>query len=80
MGQVEVADQVEVLEWLANATGYLDMTKVAIHGWSYGGYLALMALVKFPHVFKVRNTEQSSTGTICTVARTSRLHYCCSQH
>ncbi len=53
MGQVEMADQVEVLTWLSSVAGYLDMERVAVHGWSYGGYLALMGLVQFPGTFRV---------------------------
>jgi dipeptidyl-peptidase 9 len=54
MGQVEMNDQVEVLRWLSSVAGYLDMDRVAIHGWSYGGYLALMAILQYPKQFKVR--------------------------
>lgn len=36
MGTVELADQVEVLKILADQLGFIDMTRVAIHGWSYG--------------------------------------------
>ncbi|RWS14610.1 Dipeptidyl peptidase 9-like protein [Dinothrombium tinctorium] len=53
MGQVEVADQVEVLQWLAENTGYIDMSRIAIHGWSYGGYLSLMCFGQRPDIFKV---------------------------
>lgn len=53
LGQVELTDQVEVLHWLASVTGYLDLSRVAIHGWSYGGYLSLMALVQYPRDFKL---------------------------
>lgn len=53
MGQVEIADQVEVLTWLAETTGYIDMKRIAVHGWSYGGYLSLMALAQRPDIFKV---------------------------
>ncbi|OTF76710.1 dipeptidyl peptidase 8-like protein [Euroglyphus maynei] len=52
LGQVEIDDQVEALQWLADNTGFIDMNRVAIHGWSFGGYLSLMALVKRPDVFK----------------------------
>ena len=53
MGQVELADQVEVMSWLGSVAGYLDLDRVAVHGWSYGGYLSLMALAQFPKLFKV---------------------------
>ena len=53
LGQVELADQVEVLRWLAENTGYIDLNRVAIKGWSYGGYLALIGLVQYPDVFKI---------------------------
>lgn len=52
-GTVEVEDQIEVLQWLAESLGYIDMSRVAIHGWSYGGYLSLMALAQHPEIFKV---------------------------
>eukprot|EP00455_Lapot_gusevi_P038187 TRINITY_DN4277_c0_g1_i6.p1 TRINITY_DN4277_c0_g1~~TRINITY_DN4277_c0_g1_i6.p1 ORF type:complete len:808 (+),score=168.22 TRINITY_DN4277_c0_g1_i6:96-2519(+) len=52
MGQVEVADQVSLVSELV-ARGYTDPARVAITGWSYGGYLTLMALALAPHVFKI---------------------------
>lgn len=56
MGTVELNDQVEVLRWLAETTGYIDLNRVALHGWSYGGYLSLMGLIQHPDVFKVPPT------------------------
>lgn len=53
MGQVEVDDQVEGLQYLAAKYRFIDLERVAIHGWSYGGYLSLMALVRRPDIFKV---------------------------
>lgn len=53
MGTVELDDQVKVLQILAEALGYIDMSRVAIHGWSYGGYLSLMGLIQYPEIFKV---------------------------
>ncbi|KAH8340890.1 hypothetical protein KR059_009332 [Drosophila kikkawai] len=53
MGQVELTDQVDALRILADQLGYIDMDRVAIHGWSYGGYLSLMGLVQYPKIFKV---------------------------
>ena len=57
MGTVELNDQVEVLRWLADTTEYIDLNRVAIHGWSYGGYLSLMGLIQYPEVFKVKITK-----------------------
>ena len=53
LGQVELKDQLEVLNLLASDMAFLDMTRVAINGWSYGGYLALRGLVDHPDFFKV---------------------------
>lgn len=53
LGTLEVEDQVEGLQWLASNVDFIDPARVAIHGWSYGGYLALMGLVQRPEVFKV---------------------------
>lgn len=36
MGQVELTDQVDALRILAEQLGYIDMNRIAIHGWSYG--------------------------------------------
>uniref|UniRef100_A0A7N4NPR8 dipeptidyl-peptidase IV n=1 Tax=Sarcophilus harrisii TaxID=9305 RepID=A0A7N4NPR8_SARHA len=53
MGQVEIEDQVEGLHFVAEKYGFIDLNRVAIHGWSYGGFLSLMGLIHKPHVFKV---------------------------
>lgn len=53
MGTVELSDQVEVLKLLSDELGYFDLNRVALHGWSYGGYLSLMGLIQYPEVFKV---------------------------
>jgi dipeptidyl-peptidase-4 len=52
MGNVEVQDQVAGVEWLV-AQGLTDPKRVAIHGWSYGGYMAAMALARAPATFQV---------------------------
>uniref|UniRef100_UPI003754AF74 prolyl oligopeptidase family serine peptidase n=1 Tax=Salmonella sp. s51933 TaxID=3160127 RepID=UPI003754AF74 len=53
LGRVEIDDQVEALLHLANTTDYVDQKRVAIHGWSYGGYLSLLGLIQRPEIFKV---------------------------
>ncbi|XP_060862612.1 dipeptidyl peptidase 9 [Metopolophium dirhodum] len=53
LGTVELSDQIEVLQWLAGYLGYIDMNRLAIHGWSYGGYLSLMGLATYSNIFKL---------------------------
>lgn len=57
MGTVEIGDQVAGLQYLASTLGFIDMSRVAIHGWSYGGYMSLMGLVQRPDVFKVKSSN-----------------------
>ena len=52
MGNVEVQDQEAGVRWLV-AAGLTDPNRVAIHGWSYGGYMAAMALARAPKTFQV---------------------------
>jgi dipeptidyl-peptidase-4 len=44
-------DQVEALEAAAEYCTDLDLGRVAIRGWSFGGYLAAMAVLRRPDVF-----------------------------
>lgn len=77
MGTVELNDQVEVLRWLAETTGYIDLNRVALHGWSYGGYLSLMGLIQYSDVFKVTNTIQTTevaAGDSSRIAETNVSH------
>uniref|UniRef100_A0A8C6PXZ9 dipeptidyl-peptidase IV n=1 Tax=Nothobranchius furzeri TaxID=105023 RepID=A0A8C6PXZ9_NOTFU len=50
---VTLEDQVEGLHYIANKYKFVDLSRVAIHGWSYGGFLSLMGLVHRPETFKV---------------------------
>ena len=44
-------DQVEALNAAATAYPDLDLTRVGIRGWSHGGYLAALAVLRRPDVF-----------------------------
>jgi dipeptidyl-peptidase-4 len=44
-------DQVEALHAAAAAYPDLDLTRVGIRGWSHGGYLAALAILRRPDVF-----------------------------
>ncbi|GEC09144.1 peptidase [Streptomyces spinoverrucosus] len=50
MASVVLQDQVDALQALA-ADFPLDLTRVAIRGWSFGGYLAGLAVLRRPDVF-----------------------------
>jgi dipeptidyl-peptidase-4 len=44
-------DQVDALHATADRFGFLDLDKVGIRGWSFGGYLAAMSVLRRPDVF-----------------------------
>ena len=44
-------DQVDALHAAAERFGFLDLSRVGIRGWSFGGYLAAMAVLRRPDVF-----------------------------
>ncbi|MAI89199.1 S9 family peptidase [Ponticaulis sp.] len=47
MGIPEVRDQLVGVEWL-RAQPFVDKNRIAIEGWSYGGYMTLMAILQAP--------------------------------
>jgi dipeptidyl-peptidase-4 len=50
LGDLEVADQVAGVKWAIDE-GIADKHRVAVSGWSYGGYMALKCLAGRPDVF-----------------------------
>jgi dipeptidyl-peptidase 4 len=46
-----LADQVEALQSAAEECTDLDLTRVGIRGWSFGGYLSALAVLRRPDVF-----------------------------
>jgi dipeptidyl-peptidase-4 len=49
---VSLTDQVDALHAVADLyPGLLDLDRVAIRGWSYGGYLSALAVLRRPDVF-----------------------------
>ncbi|MBA4180415.1 MAG: S9 family peptidase [Anaerolinea sp.] len=51
-GTVEVEDQVAGVRYLSSL-GYVDADRIGIYGWSYGGYMTCMAMMRNPEIFKV---------------------------
>ncbi|XP_045483534.1 inactive dipeptidyl peptidase 10 isoform X2 [Harmonia axyridis] len=52
LGSIEVADQLEVTEYLRDTLHFIDKKKVAVWGWSYGGFVAALALANPKAVFQ----------------------------
>ena len=51
-GRIPIDDQVEALQALGARFRELDLGRVGIYGWSFGGYMAALAVLKRPDVFK----------------------------
>jgi dipeptidyl-peptidase-4 len=51
-GEVPLADQVAGLKALGAKLPELDLSRVGITGWSFGGYMAALAVIRRPDVFK----------------------------
>ncbi len=51
LAAVTLDDQVEGLQAVAKEVPDLDLTRVGIRGWSFGGYLAALAVLRRPDVF-----------------------------
>ncbi|GEM_PF-1525452 len=53
MGDIELKDQIEGVNYICSRFHFIDKNRVGIWGWSYGGYMTLMAMTKFAPFFKV---------------------------
>ena len=52
LGVKEIADQMKGVEVLSQL-GYVDMDRLGVHGWSYGGFMTTSLMLKQPETFKV---------------------------
>ena len=50
MGSIEIEDQVKGVDYLRSLP-FVDPARIGVWGWSYGGYMALMAMVRAPEHF-----------------------------
>jgi dipeptidyl-peptidase 4 len=69
LARVVLDDQIEALHALAE-THPLDLTRVGIRGWSFGGYLAALAVLRRPDVF-----HAAVAGAPVTDQRLYDTHY-----
>lgn len=51
LGKYEIEDQIAAAKWFGKQS-YIDKSRIGIFGWSYGGYMASLALTKGADVFK----------------------------
>ena len=52
LGKYEIEDQLKGVEYLKSIP-FIDSDKMAVHGWSYGGFMTTSLMVKTPGTFKV---------------------------
>lgn len=52
LGKIEVEDQIEGLGFLKTLP-FANMYKIAVHGWSFGGFMTASLMLKSPDMFKV---------------------------
>ena len=52
LGQVEMQDQMKGVDFLRTRP-YVDMQRLGVHGWSFGGFMTISLMVNYPDVFKV---------------------------
>lgn len=52
LGKYEIEDQIAAAKWLGNQS-YIDKDRIGIFGWSFGGYMASLALTKGADTFKL---------------------------
>lgn len=51
LGKYEIEDRITAAKWLGNQS-YVDKSRIGIFGWSFGGYMASLAMTKGADVFK----------------------------
>ena len=52
LGQIEMQDQMKGVDYLRTLP-YVDMNRLGVHGWSYGGFMTTSLMTNYPDVFKV---------------------------
>ncbi|MBL9135694.1 MAG: prolyl oligopeptidase family serine peptidase, partial [Verrucomicrobiales bacterium] len=60
-GELPIQDQARVLQSLGRDRPWLDLKRVGIYVWSFGGYASALAVLKRPAVFKAAVAEAPVT-------------------
>ena len=53
VGEVPVSGHIDVLKELAKTIPEMDLSRVGVFGWSFGGYFSAYAALKHPAIYKV---------------------------
>jgi dipeptidyl aminopeptidase/acylaminoacyl peptidase len=53
VGDPELADQVYALKQLSATRPYMDLNRVGVLGGSFGGFMSVRAMLKYPNMYKV---------------------------
>ncbi|POY34837.1 S9 family peptidase [Solitalea longa] len=52
LGKYEIQDQIDAAKWLGTQS-YVDASRIGYYGWSFGGYMASLAITRGADVFKM---------------------------
>ena len=52
LGQEEMKDQMKGVDFLRTLP-YVDMNRLGVHGWSFGGFMTISLMTNYPDIFKV---------------------------
>ncbi|MCO4294083.1 S9 family peptidase [Solitalea sp. MAHUQ-68] len=52
LGKFEIQDQIDAAKWLGTQS-YVDASRIGYYGWSFGGYMASLAITRGADVFKM---------------------------
>ena len=52
LGTEEMKDQVKGVDFL-KSLGYVDESRIGVHGWSFGGFMTTNLMLTYPDIFKV---------------------------
>lgn len=51
LGACELADQMQGIRYLQSLP-FVDSSRMGVHGWSYGGFMAISLMTQYPEIFK----------------------------
>ena len=52
LGQVEMRDQMQGVKYLKTLP-FVDVDRIGVHGWSFGGFMTISLITNYPETFKV---------------------------